>query len=87
MPYDPTENDRLMAKQKPQQEKRRLRRRRLLLRGGQALMVAGALVGVSHWLAHLGTFGDQPPGWVDLAIGYPTAAVLLIGGAVAAGQK
>ena len=87
MPYDPSENDRLMAKRKPQEEQRRVRRRRLLLRGGQALMLAGVVVGVSHWLAHVGVFGAQPPGWADLAIGYPTAALLLLGGAVTAGQK
>ena len=87
MPYDPTENDRRMSQNKQQQKQQQNRRRRLLLRGGQALMVAGVLIGASHWLAHVGTFGAQPPGWADLAIGYPTAAVLLIGGAVTAGQK
>ena len=87
MPYDPSENHRKMAEQQKPEERRLRRRRRLLLRGGQALLAAGAVVGVSHWLAHLGTFGGQPSGWTDLAIGYPTAGVLLIGGAIAVGQK
>ena len=87
MPYDPTENHRRMAKQTTHEQHRARRRRRLLLRGGQAALLAGAVVGVSHWLAHVGAFGAQPPGWMDLAIGYPTAAVLLIGGAISVGQK
>ncbi len=87
MPYDPTENHRKMTEQTTQEQRRARRRRRLLLRGGQVALLAGAAVGVSHWLAHVGAFGSQPPGWMDLAIGYPTAAVLLIGGAVSVGQK
>lgn len=87
MPYDPTENHRKMTEQMTQEQRRVRRRRRLLLRGGQAALAAGAVVGVSHWLAHVGVFGSQPAGWMDLAIGYPTAAVLLIGGAVSVGQK
>ncbi|VXB06269.1 hypothetical protein [Plantibacter sp. T3] len=68
--------------------RRKYRRRQRFLRAGQALMVTGALIGISHWLAHLGAFGpEQPPGWLDLAAGYPMAAAFLIAGAIVAGQK
>ncbi|MDP3208822.1 MAG: hypothetical protein Q8M65_06710 [Rhodoglobus sp.] len=61
---------------------------RRVVRTGQALMVVGALVAVSHWLAHLEAFGPgQPPGWLDLVAGYPTGAIVLIIGAVLAGRK
>lgn len=61
---------------------------RRLVRVGQALMVAGAIVAVTHWLAHLEAFGPgQPPGWLDLAAGYPMGGLLLVLGAVLAGRK
>lgn len=64
------------------------RRHRLLVRAGQALLVVGALVGIIHWLTHLEIFSTtQPPGWLDLAAGYPMAAFLLVLGAVLAGRK
>ena len=67
---------------------RTYRRRRKFLRIGQALMALGALVAVSHWLAHLEAFGPgQPPGWLDLVAGYPTGAVLIVAGAILASKK
>lgn len=64
------------------------RRHRLLVRLGQTLMTLGGIVILVHWLAHLEVFGPgQPPGWLDLAAGYPTGAVLLIGGAILAGRR
>ena len=63
------------------------RRRRRLVRAGQALMALGLLVGVVHWLAHLGAFGGSPSGVVDLVVGYPMAGLLFMGGAVAAGSE
>ena len=61
---------------------------RRLVRIGQAVMLAGVLVAVSHWLAHLEAFGPgQPPGWLDLAAGYPMGAILLIVGAMLAGRE
>lgn len=58
------------------------------LRAGQVLMLLGALVAFSHWLAHLEVFGPgQPPGWLDLAAGYPMGVVLLILGSVVASRK
>lgn len=72
-PYDPEKSWRL---------------HRRLVRVGQALMLAGAVVAITHWLAHLEAFGPgQPPGWMDLAAGYPMGGVLLIFGAILAGRK
>lgn len=62
------------------------RKKRRLIRTGQVLMVLGAVVGLIHLFAHLGLFGGQPPGVVDLLVGYPTAGLLFLAGAVAAGQ-
>ncbi len=62
------------------------RHKRRIIRLGQALMAVGALVVVVHLLAHIGAFGAQPPGWQDLAVGYPTGGFLFIAGAIAAGQ-
>ncbi len=67
--------------------RRKYRRKRRFLRGGQAFMLAALVVGVSHWLGHLGMFGAQPPLWSDFFIGYPTAGLLLVTGAIMAGQK
>jgi hypothetical protein len=50
-------------------------------------MLAALVLGVSHWFGHLGMFGAQPPLWSDFFIGYPTAGLLLITGAIVAGQK
>jgi len=62
------------------------RRKHRLTRIGQVLMAVGALVGLTHWLAHLGAFGGQPSSLVDLLLGYPTAGLLILVGVVAAGQ-
>lgn len=68
--------------------RRKYRRGRIYVRTGQVLMVAGALIAVVHWLTHIEAFGPgQPPGWLDLAAGYPMGAVLLIAGAIIAGRK
>jgi len=58
------------------------------VRLGQALMIVGAIVAATHWLAHIEAFGPgQPPGWLDLAAGYPTGVLLLLAGAILAGRK
>jgi len=62
------------------------RPKRRVIRGGQVLMGGGAIMAVVHGLAHLGVFGGQPSGTVDLLVGYPAAALLLVVGAIAAGQ-
>ncbi len=61
------------------------RHHRFLVRIGQLIIVLGALVGLSHWIAHVAINGG-PPGIQDLFIGYPTAGVLMILGAVLAGR-
>ncbi|POH72480.1 hypothetical protein [Arthrobacter glacialis] len=61
------------------------RRHRRLVRIGQMIMAVGVLVGLSHWIAHVAVTGG-PPGMQDLLIGYPTAAALLIAGAILAGR-
>lgn len=59
------------------------RRHRRLVRLGQVLMGAGILVGLVHMVMHL---GGSPSGWTDLTVGYPTAAVLVLAGALLAGR-
>jgi hypothetical protein len=63
----------------------RYRRHRRLVRIGQALMAAGALVAISHWIAHLPA-GQGPSIIEDILIGYPTGALLILMGAVIAGR-
>ena len=68
--------------------RRKYRRGRVCVRTGQALIVAGGLVLIVHWLAHIEAFGPgQPPGWSELIAGYPMGALLIIAGAIAAGHK
>jgi len=64
----------------------RYRRHRRLVRIGQVLMAAGALVAISHWIAHLAATGQGPSITEDIFIGYPTGGVLLLIGAVLAGR-
>lgn len=62
-------------------------RKRRLLKVGQVLMVSGSLMAVIHMLGHLRVLGGQEPsGVVDLLAGYPMAGLILLLGAVAAGQ-
>lgn len=53
------------------------RRRRFISWG---LIVAGVVVGVSHWFEHFDLIEIFSPGVQDLLIGYPTAALLAVGG-------
>lgn len=62
------------------------RRHRRLVRIGQVLMAAGALVAISHWIAHLAPTGQGPSITEDIFIGYPTGGVLILIGAVIAGR-
>ncbi|MBA3690073.1 MAG: hypothetical protein H0W82_01520 [Actinobacteria bacterium] len=45
-----------------------------------ARIIAGIVVGVSHVLDHFGLIKIFSPAFQDLFIGYPTAALLAIGG-------
>lgn len=77
-----------VAESTPNEFERSWRLHRRLVRTGQLLMIAGALVAATHWLAHLEAFGPgQPPGWLDLVAGYPTGLLLLVAGAIMAGRK
>lgn len=63
------------------------RRKRRLVRTGQAVMLVAVLIAVTHMLAHLQAWGGGPPsGLADLLVGYPTAGVLFVVGAILAGQ-
>lgn len=63
-------------------------RKRRFVRIGQGLMLAGVLVAVVHWLAHIEAFGPQQPAlWLDLVAGYPMGGVLLIAGGIIAGRE
>lgn len=62
------------------------RRHRRLVRIGQVLMAAGALVAISHWIAHLAPAGQGPSITEDIFIGYPTGGVLILIGAIVAGR-
>ncbi|MBA2312638.1 MAG: hypothetical protein H0V97_07545 [Actinobacteria bacterium] len=48
---------------------------------GWVLVTLAILVGVSHWLAHLGVLYEDTGLW-DLAIGYPMAGLLGVTGAM-----
>jgi hypothetical protein len=48
---------------------------------GWSLVVLAVLVGVSHWVGHLGAFHIASPGMEDLLVGYPTAFLLGVLGA------
>lgn len=75
-------------KNKSDNEADRYRHHRRLVRSGQAILLLGALVLVTHWLAHVGVFGpSQPPGWTELFAGYPMGAFMLIAGAILAGRR
>lgn len=49
---------------------------------GRVLVGLGVVVGVSHWLTHLGAWDFASQGIEDLVAGYPMALLLGIGGAV-----
>jgi hypothetical protein len=48
---------------------------------GWSLVALAVVVGVTHWLAHLGALYQDTGLW-DLTIGYPMAAVLGMSGAI-----
>jgi hypothetical protein len=55
------------------------RRRRLI---GWSLVTLGVIVGVQHFISHLGVFSLISPGVDDIVAGYPLAAVLGIAGTI-----
>jgi hypothetical protein len=67
---------------------RAYRRRRILIRVGVVLMIGAAGMALVHAGDHFGAFGTaQPAGLTDLLLGWPMSAVLLLIGAVMAGQS
>jgi hypothetical protein len=46
-------------------------------------MLVGALIAALHLVMHL---AGSPSGWIDLAAGYPAAALIMIVGGWLAGQ-
>ena len=54
-------------------------RRRVL---GWSLVALAIAIGVQHLLSHLGFFHVISPGWDDLLVGYPMAALLGIAGSI-----
>jgi hypothetical protein len=55
------------------------RRRRFV---GWSLVGLGVAIGVQHLFSHLGFFHVISPGWDDLVVGYPMAALLGITGQI-----
>ena len=55
------------------------RRRRVI---GWTLVVVAVVVGVQHWLHHLGLYTLFSPGVDDLVAGYPLAGALGVAGAI-----
>lgn len=49
---------------------------------GWSMVVVGVVIGVQHWLQHLGVHQVLSPGLADLLIGYPSAGLVGIGGAI-----
>ena len=67
---------------------RRVRHERRMTWAGRALMTAGLLVAAQHLVAHAGVrLIPVGMGTQDLAIGYPTAMVLVIAGLMIWGRK
>ena len=52
---------------------------------GWTLVALAVVIGVTHWLAHLGVLYEDT-GLYDLTIGYPTAGLLGIAGAIVLGK-
>lgn len=71
----------------PDDPRARYRRLQRQLRLGQVLMILGALVALIHMIAHLAPPEQQPGLALDIAVGYPAAALLFIIGAALAGHK
>lgn len=74
-------SERHVAQQKSEAKKltpEQYMRRRVF---GWTLVALGVVVGVTHWLAHLGVLYEDKAIW-DLTIGYPTAGILGVAGAI-----
>lgn len=65
---------------------RRYRRRARFRVVGWVLVALGAVIAVTHWLAHLGALGGEPSLTWDIVAGYPAGALLILVGFVLVGQ-
>lgn len=74
-----TQTEQQRAEERKQITLKQYRFRRLL---GWSLVGLAVVIGVSHWLAHLGVWGFASPGVMDLVAGYPVAAALGVLGAI-----
>lgn len=76
------------AAEKQRRDYRDYRRRERLRKLGFALIVVGVAIALEHAAAHLGAFGSQQPSaLIDLTLGWPLAAVIVIVGMILAGQR
>jgi hypothetical protein len=55
---------------------------RLRRSGGWGLVTGGIVVGIAHWLTHIGAWSFASRGAMDLLAGYPLAVLLIILGSV-----
>jgi hypothetical protein len=55
---------------------------RLRRSGGWGLVTVGIIVGVGHWLTHIGAWSFASQGVMDLFAGYPLAALLVVAGSI-----
>ncbi|MEX0985593.1 MAG: hypothetical protein WD096_11190 [Actinomycetota bacterium] len=58
------------------------RRYRLQRAAGFSLVGLAVVIGVSHWLTHIGAWGFASQGVMDLVAGYPMAFALGIAGTI-----
>jgi hypothetical protein len=72
------------AQQQAAGERRQLTLRQYQMRrlAGWTLVWVGAVVGVSHWLAHLGLWRFASDGVMDITAGYPTGVLLVVIGSI-----
>ena len=72
------------ASQKEAEAKRQisLRAYRARRMAGWTFVALAVVVGVSHWLAHLGVWSFASLGVMDLVAGYPLALLLGVAGAI-----
>ena len=76
------------AAAKRAQTYRDYRRRERLRKLGFVLIALGVALALEHAAAHLGAFGRaQPSALIDLTLGWPLAAVIVIIGMILAGQR
>lgn len=74
-----TQKAQTVAQERSQVTFSQYRRRRIL---GWTMAGTAVIVGVSHWLAHLGVWAFAKQGVMDVVAGYPMAVLLAIAAAI-----